>query len=234
MHFIRKSLPICFLFLGILTARSDITSVSLIQASQDFGNNDSYPARDNIWSVSAPPYPLNTELGIGHLLNISPSILATDINLPTRLGVLHSHKYDAPFVPVSSAVVTFTFDLPTAVDRLEVLQHFNGITRVEGFAGNVLGSLVSIGNVFGPDGDVRGAAHFFEGQSYVFNFNNTLAGTIFQFRITQTSLEDGYGLHRAFPLLADGTRIQVIPEPATSVLIAGAIVTFVFRRRKIT
>ena len=220
------------LFVFTLGASGDIISVSVPQSSQDFGNNDSYPARDNLWSVSATSNLFDTSLGIGHLLDLSPAALAYDINPATRFGVLHSHKYASPYVPVFNSVETFTFNTPTVVDQLEILQHVNGVTRVEGFIGNEPNSLVSIGNIFGPDGDARGALHFLEGQSYLFDFNNSLAGTIFAFRITQTSLEDGYALHRAFPLLTDGTRISVVPEPVSSSLLGLGVALCVFRRRR--
>lgn len=216
-----------------VTTQAAITSVSVEKASQDYGNNDSYPARDNIWSATVPPYPFNTSLGIAHILDTSPSVLAHDISPTTRLGVLHSHKYDAPYVPVFSAVVTFTFDFPTVVDQLEILQHVNGVTRVEGFIGGDINSLASIGNIFGPDGDARGAFHFTEGQSYLFDFDNSVAGTIFQFRITQTSLENGYALHRAFPRLSDGTRIEAVPEPAIDSLVVAGLIGVVLLRKNI-
>lgn len=215
-----------------LVTHAAIISVSVPQESQDYGNNDSYPARDNIWSVSAPPNPLNTSLGIGHILNTSPSVLAYDIDPLTRLGVLHSHKYDAPYVPVSTTVVTFGFGTPTIVDQLEILQHFNGVTRVEGFVGNDLLSMASIGNIFGASGNVSGPAMFTEGQPYIFDFDNVLAGTFFQFRITQTSLVDGYALHRAFPRTSDGVRIEAVPEPSIMVLLSfGSLAIFRSHRR---
>lgn len=220
------------LLLFTLSVRAAITSVSIPKESQDFNNNDGYAARDDIWTVTVPPFPLNTDLGIGHLLNSSPTILAADIDPLTRFGVLHSHKYSAPYVPLSSAVVSFTFDAPTAVDQLELIQHFDGITRIEGFVGNDLNSLISIGNIFGPDGDVHGPAYFTSGQSYLFDFNNSIAGTIFQFRITQTSLADGYALHRAFPRLADGSYIAPVPEPSLlSLLCAFTACAILIRRR---
>jgi hypothetical protein len=216
-----------------LAAHGAITSVSVPQESQDFTNNDSYPARDNLWTVSAPPFPFDTSLGIGHILDTSPSALATDIDPLTRLGVLHSHKYQADYVPVSTAIVTYTFDGPTVVDALEILQHFDGVTRIEGFVGYDLGSMVSIGNIFGPAGDVKGTQIFTEGESNVFDFNNSLSGTIFQFRITQTSLANGYGLHRAFPMNPDGVRIVPVPEPSALAPLTMALIgVFLLRIRE--
>lgn len=197
---------IATIFALSIAARADITSVSVPQESQDYGNNDSYPARDNLWTVSVPPYPLNTISGIGRILNTSVPGLASDVG-PNRFGTLHSHKYAEAHVPVSNAVVTYTFDTPTAVDQMEIVQHENGITRIEGFVGNDLASMTSIGNIFGPLGDVRGSRLFQDGDTHVFHFTNTTPGTIFQFRITHTSLDNGYALFRAYPRDSAGKRI---------------------------
>jgi hypothetical protein len=209
-----------------------IVSVSVPQESQDFGNNDSYPSRDNIWTSS----PVETMIGIGHIVDISETVLAADIQPLTRLGVLHSHKYDSPYAPVPSTIVTYVFDSAAVINGLEILQHMNGVTRVEGFVGNELGSMSSIGSAFGSAGDVHGHEMFTEGESHLFTFNNALAGTIFQFRITQTSLEDGYALHRAFPLLPDGSRILAAPDsgstaPMLFLGFAGMLSASFFRRK---
>jgi len=51
----------------------------------------------------------------------------------------------------SRAVVTYHFDGSVIVTGLEVEQHGNGITKVEGFSGNSLASLASLGeaSIFG-------------------------------------------------------------------------------------
>jgi hypothetical protein len=122
---------------------------------------------------------------------------------------LHDHQYTAqPYVPdPNRAVVTYTFAEPIVVDQLEIIQWPDGVTRVEGFVGDALGSLTSIGNIFGPGGG------FGDGDSYVFDFDNAIPGSIFKFVITETSRADGYAVYRAFPRLADGTRItaQLVP-----------------------
>jgi hypothetical protein len=207
-----------------------ITSVSAPQESQDFGNNDGYAARDNIWTS----HPVDTRVGIGHLVDTSPSILAMDINFSTRFGVLHSHKYAAPYMPVSSAVVTYIFDQSTVVSALEILQHANGVTRIEGFVGDDLFSMTSIGNTFGTAGDVTGRELFAEGESHVFNFDNSRSGTIFQFAITQTSLADGYAMHRAFPLDLSGNRIIPAPDRSSTLpLLATALIGMAMLRRRV-
>jgi hypothetical protein len=55
----------------------------------------------------------------------------------------------------------------TVVDQIEIIQHQNGITKIEAFVGDSVGSLTSIGSIFGPDGDVTGSSVFTETQSSV-------------------------------------------------------------------
>src|SRR5260370_40064760 len=122
-----------------------------------------HPVSDNVWSVSAPPFPLTVNLGIGFLVN--PAFA-----LPEAF-TLHDHVYVASNIPdPTRAVVTYLFDQRVVVDKIKVIQHTNGITRIEGFVGDTPGSLTSIGAVFGPSGDVTGGFVFTEGQPYLFDF----------------------------------------------------------------
>lgn len=191
--------------LGQALSFGAITSISIPKESQDTGVTDSYAARDNIWAVAIPPYPFDADRGLGRLLNTSGLALESDV--AERKLVLHSHKFAAPYVPVSGAVITFTFDVPTTVAELEVVQHQNGVARVEGFAGNSASALASLGNVYGPRGDARGGGIFGEGEVSVFQFPNRVSGTIFQARFTQSTLADGYAIYRAWPRNEHGQRL---------------------------
>lgn len=184
-----------------LAANADITSVSVPEEALQ--GDVSYPTRDSVFTVSVPPYPLNSTSGIGRILDNSG--IGSDV--AGRLFTLHSHLYAAPYVPISNSMVTYTFDRPTVIEQVEIVQHDNGVTRIDGFVGTNLASMTSIGNIFGPLGDVRGDALFVDGDTHVFYFTNTTPGTIFQFRITQTSQEAGYALYRAYPRDANGRRI---------------------------
>jgi hypothetical protein len=179
-----------------------ITSVSIPVDSQ---NNSCYPSTDNVWSVQAPPFPLSVNTGIGHIIQMPP---------PTGLDIACLHQtgpsvYVAPYTPdPTRAVVTFQFDVPVVVGQLEIVQHTNGTTLVEGYVGNSLASLNSIGAVFGPKGDITGLLLFTEAESNVFQFANSVPGTFFQFIIRKTSNVDGYAMYRAYPRTPSGEYLQ--------------------------
>jgi hypothetical protein len=174
-----------------------IVSVSIPTDSMD---GTCWPLDFGIWDDHAPANgPLNIISGIGYLVN------------PTQQGLirfsLHDHHYIGDYVPdPARAVVTYEFDRPVVVDQVEIVQHSNGITQIEGFVGNSLTALTSIGAVFGPSGDVMGSNVLPNGQPQVFEFNNTQAGRFFKFIIRKTSASNGYGSYRAMPRNAQGTR----------------------------
>lgn len=176
-----------------------IESVSIPVGSMDA---TSHPADTNVWSVRVPAYPLDVRTGIGVLVN--PFFFPSG-----ELFVLHDHQYLEPHVPdPDRAVVTFRFDQPVTVRRVEIVQHTNGITQVEGLAGDSLESLSSIGAVFGPAGDVTGAEQFAEGERQTFQFEGELPGRVFQLVVRKTSLSDGWASYRIYPVDAAGNRIQ--------------------------
>ncbi len=160
---------------GVVGAQAAlINQISIPLGSQDGG---CFPVWHGVYSVSAP---VDTSLGIGNILNPGP--------ISGSAFTLHDHVYVSPYAPdPARAVVTYVFDFPVTVSELEVVQHANGITQVEGFVGDSLASLSSIGSVFGPDGDVSGYGYFAEGRDDVFDFNNTTAGTVFQFVVRKTN-----------------------------------------------
>ena len=213
-----------------------ITGVSIPVNSQ---NDVCHPVVDDVWSVGTPPYPLNVDLGIGNIINPG-----SFVPMVAEEFIFHDHDNLAGQPPVmlaphipdpERAVVTYTFNEPTVVDQLEILQHTNGITNVEGFVGDSIDSLISIDSIFGPAGDATGQFYFVETQSYVFDFDNSTAGSIFQFVIRKTSFSEGYAAYRAFPRNADGVRYSAatVPEPTTfCMLLMGVIVSLLFRRRK--
>lgn len=160
------------------------------------------PFTDNVWSVATlPGGSFDQNLGIGFLVNPSYQLIAADF-------CLHGGDYIANYTPnPDKAIVTYVFNQPVIIDQIEFIQSPNGITAIEGFVGNSLDALTSIGILFGPAGDNTGNNIFVNGTTHVFDFNNTTPGTIFRFVIRKTSHPSTYASYRAFPRTANGSRL---------------------------
>ena len=198
-------------FTAIFTnAASSMGAVISVSMPTNSSYGDSAPYNDQVWRVEAPPYPLNITNGIGTLVN--PVYVAA--NYPPDFG-MHDNVYVANYVPdPTRSVVTFEFSMPMVVDQLEIIQHVFGATRIEGFVGNSLDAMVSIGSVFGPAGDVVDVFVVAQdGDAQVFRFANSLPGRFFQFIIRKTTNPGAFALHRAFPRDAAGVRIGTAIGP---------------------
>ncbi len=199
-------------------------------------NPGASPADTGIWSDT---YPIDTTRGVGLILNPTPFIAYGSGNF-----AMHFFHYVVANVPdPDRAIVTYTFNAPTVVNQLELIQHANGITRVEGFAGDNLGNMHSIGNVLSAKGDVTTDVDpypFYDGESTVFDFNNTtVAGTYFQFIVTKSSNSRAFANYRAYPSDASGnhymTTSSPVPEPSTylaGLSALGMLGLFGWRNRK--
>ena len=204
------------LVLGGSVEGAEVVGLGIPTNSMDAG---CHPVEDGVWDIQGPP--VNINLGIGYLIN--PSYAAGNANDFT----LHDHRYPTAHVPdPTRAVVTYRFDEPVYVQGVEIIQHSNGITQIEGFAGDSLAGLTSLGAVFGPRGDVTGSNVIPEGESNYFDFGNALiGGTYFQFIVRKTSKNDGWASYRAF------CEFVAVPEPVTlAVLALGA--GLVLRKRR--
>jgi hypothetical protein len=180
---------------------------------------DCFPRRDGVYAVAAPPYPLNVQLGIGNMINP---------RAPDTYGdfVTHDHQYVSPQIPdPGRGEVTYGFHTATVVTGLEIVQHGNGITAIEGFVGDDPSTLTSIGRVFSARGDLSGGSQFSEFEPAVFLFTNRTPARVFRFVIRKTSLQDGYAFYRAFPLDLSGARILGAPEGELSVATAPSLLT---------
>jgi hypothetical protein len=236
----RVSIQSLFVILAIAgIGASGGVEAKVIGVSIPIGSSDgtSHPHDSGIWGVTTARGPAWIETGIGYIVN--PNLLSplNGVQNPPDFS-LHDHVYVSANVPdPSRAVVTYQFDVPTVVSGIEIIQHQNGISRIEGFYGDSLGSLTSLGSVFGPSGDITGAAAFTEGADQVFDFGNTTnAGTFFQFIIRKTPLTDGYASYRDFALDQNGQRIPaVVPEPRSLTLLGLGVLSlfgYAWRRRK--
>lgn len=200
--------------ISTLATAAEIDAISIPVNSMD-GNCQ--PRDTGIWSVSGSP--LTMQSGISWLI---------DPSAPSGYGdfVLHDHHYTATYVPdATRAVVTFHFDGRVRVNGLRIMQHANGITRIEGFGGDSLGSMTSAGNVFGTKGDVTGAGVFSEFEMEGFTFTSPQEGSYFQYVITKTSLENGYASYRTY------LDFEAVPEP-TSIAALALGSAFIARRRR--
>jgi hypothetical protein len=101
--------------------------------------------------------------------------------------------------------------------------------------------MVSIGDILCSNGDIISGGGFYNGESSMFNFNNTtLSGTYFKFIVRKTSLAWGFGTFSAYPIDTLGNRYSTIndfssvPEPSTYLagLSALGMLFLGFRKRK--
>lgn len=193
-------------------------SASIIGISVPVNSQDAscYPLNDGVWSVSAPPYPLSMA-GIGHII------------VPGGIFSLHDHHYSSNIPDPTRSVVTYQFDVPTVVKGLEIVQHINGISEIEGFYGNTPASLSSLGAVFGP-------GILFDGQAQTFDFGNTTwAGTYFQFIVRKTPASGGFAIYNAIPLDVNDNLILgatgPVPLPPAAWLLGSGLVGLMGLRR---
>ena len=206
-------LPIIEL-LSLAGATPSIISTSIPVNSQDPLCRPSY---DNVWTVTVPPFPFNTASGIGII--VAPTWTSVNDNSDFALhqndDIQPSPLFVAPNIPNPATVtVTYVFDQAIVISGVEIVQHLNGITKVEGFLGNSTNTLVSLGSVFGPSYDITDGTFVvpYDGTPQVFNFGNTnVSGTVFQVVIRKTSYPTAFATHRIYPLDA-----SALPTPVAS------------------
>ncbi|NUM36710.1 MAG: PEP-CTERM sorting domain-containing protein [Candidatus Brocadiae bacterium] len=203
-----KKILVTLLFFLSFTIMAN--AASIVGISIPVNSMDAYchPKDENVWSSN----PLNIYSGIGYLVNPNLTYSYSDFTL-------HDHVYVSSYIPdPTRAVVTYEFSEAVTVKSLQIVQHTNGVTKIEGFAGNSLSSMVSLGSVFGPSGDAMGGQVLPEYAYQVFDFNNTtVSGKYFQFIIRKTSLGNGWALYRATP------DFIAVPEPSSLLFLGIAL-----------
>lgn len=212
-----------------------ITSISVPVGSQ---NSDSRPYMDSVWSVTAP---INLNSGIGIIANPTVTgVVFSDFALHENNAYGTSPPYSAANTPnPAMAKVTFQFNMPTTITGVRIVQHSNGVTSVSGALGNSPGSLVSLGNVFGPSGDlIGGTVVGTDATAQDFNLTSgATTGTIFELTITKTNHASAFAVYRIYLLDGNGAVIgaalTAVPEPATCGILAGlgALGLAMWRRR---
>ena len=103
---------------------------------------------------------------------------------------MHDHVYTAPGVPdPSRAWMQYTYEARVIVSSVKVLEHTNGISTLEGFAGDDANNLVSVGVVAGSLGVGHSTSEL---QANIFSFPYPRAGKYFKVVIRGTPLPNGY------------------------------------------
>lgn len=173
-----------------------ITLVRIPPKSEDAG---CYPG-DEAWSVN---FPLREEARecLGHL--VYPE------RFPNLDLISSDHRFVGPRIPdPQRARVTYEFDRSATVAELEAIQHDNGMSAVEGFAGDSESDMASVGKgTVDPGCQV---IQFFEGQHCVFTFPNPRPGKFFRMVMLETNSPKGYAIYRIYPRNADHQRYRFL------------------------
>jgi len=167
-------------------------SISIKKDSQDANCK---PLSDNLYkSKTDNQGELDTSSGIGAI------VAPMDKNYAFTL---HDHRYSSTNIPdPSRAMVTFQFNTAVTIDSVLILQHTNGITWIEGFAGDDENQLHSIGTTWGPSGDNIQSGGLPEAGLQLFQFDNskTQLGRIFRVVFRKTNLLNGWATYRVIPI----------------------------------
>jgi hypothetical protein len=99
------------------------------------------------------------------------------------------------------STITYRFNRGVTVAEVLLIQHRNGISKIEGFVGSDEDHLQSIGTASSSLGDSSPSTFnfFLDGYHDLFKFQNPREGKVFRLLITKTSLNNGYALYRAYP-----------------------------------
>jgi hypothetical protein len=170
-----------------------ITSLTIPQNSQD-------AACGHSWNVSFPLRDAANEC-LGRL--VFPEFF------PNLDLIASDHKFIGPQIPdPERARVNYKFDRSATVTELEVIQHDNGMSAVEGFAGDSESDMASVGKATVDPG--CHVIQFFEAQHCIFPFPNPRPGKFFRMVMLETNSPKGYAIYRIYPRNADHQRYPVL------------------------
>ncbi len=137
------------LLAGMCLAATQLAGASIIEISIPIGSQSplSRPANDQVWDVQAQGGVLDVNLGVGIIVN-PVFVIPPPGYVGTNYFPLHQDSFSpAPYVsayvpdPENSSVV-FQFDQATIVSGIEIVQHVNGVTQLNGKIGTSLTSLI--------------------------------------------------------------------------------------------
>jgi hypothetical protein len=139
---------------------------------------------------------------IGEIVNPAPPIAGR--------FAMHDHQYVNGIPDPKLASVTYKFDTSATIGGIEILEHTNGITEIQAYAGENLNSIEPIGSkVTSEQPDVSRDNLFDEGKKYDFYFGRDALpkGKFLQVVILSTNKKSGWATYRIYPLTADHERI---------------------------
>jgi hypothetical protein len=137
--------------------------------------------------------------------------------------ILHYNGYADHTPDPSQGTVNYHFDAPETVGDVEMIVHVNGVTRIEGFAGNEADQLQSVGEATTTEA-ARGKPFPTERGTHVFRFDSDKVkpGRLFRFTVKETVKADGYANFQAYPRTKVKRRIWPnaelapdVPQPLT-------------------
>ena len=109
------------------------------------------------------------------------------------------------------ATVTYTFENPVEVAQLETVVHTNGITEIEGFSGDQVETLESIGRAYSSTAG-RDRPYAKDRATEVFTFEpaKLRTGRVFRFVVRESVQADAFANYQAFPRVRNGRRFPAV------------------------
>jgi hypothetical protein len=111
------------------------------------------------------------------------------------------------------STVSYHFDEAVEVADIEAIVHTAGITEIEGFVGDDVKTLTSIGRASSGTAG-RNSPYGVDRSSQVFGFDQAQrrSGRIFRFVVRESVQADGFSNYQAYPRASDGRRFPALPE----------------------